>query len=56
MTDASGNATASVGANLTAFNTPTTGAGVIIPDPYDLIGIDLDSNGIYLGRTLPLGC
>jgi hypothetical protein len=55
MTDASGNATASVGANLTAFNTPTTGAGVIIPDPYDLIGIDLDSNGIYLGTNSASG-
>jgi hypothetical protein len=40
MTDSSGNATASVGTNLTAFNTPTTGGGVIIPDPYDLVGID----------------
>jgi hypothetical protein len=49
MTEASGNAVASVGANLTQVNSPTTSPGVILPDPYDAYGVHFDGAvGTYI--------
>jgi hypothetical protein len=57
MTDASGNATASVGTALTATNTPTTlPLGVILPEPFDAYGARFDgtANRLNLGNPASL--